>query len=252
LAGLLADEVILLINWRDSVSVARVERRLRAALCEDPPASLTKIAKELKCTRGTLRKKFPELAAKIAKRAYTYYRPSVCDEEILRVLRATLEQSPPPPLQEVSRLLGEGASVPTLHKKFPKESRMIVERHRASGRRRLDDALIERRLRAFAETDPAPSMVKVSREIGVAASIIYRKFPTLYKTISNRSATRRREQVRKNKEAVKAEIRAICESAARKGLYPDASWVRSQLTMPCQAEAFSKFRREVLAEMGDA
>jgi DNA-binding Lrp family transcriptional regulator len=252
LVGCLVDEDILPIDWKNEESVARVEKRLCVALCEDPPASLTKIAKELKCARGTLRKKLPELAADIAKRAYTYYRPSVRDEEILRVLQEALQQNPPLPLEEIPRLLGKGVSAQTLHNKFPKESRMIVERYRASGRRQLDDALIEKRLRAFTEAELPPSMTEVSREIGIARTVIYNKFPALCKVISNRAAIYRRERGRQRKDAVKSEIRSICERAVHEGLYPDASWVRSQLKVPCGAAAFSQFRREALAEMSHA
>ena len=246
------DEVSLPIDWRDEESVTRVEKRLRAALCEDPPVSLTKIAKDLKCARGTLRKHLPELAAEIAKRTYTYYRPSVRDEEILQVLREALQQNPPLPLEEIPRLLGKGVSAQTLHNKFPKESRMIVERYRASGRRQLDDALIEKRLRAFIEAELPPSMTEVSREIGIARTVIYNKFPALCKVISNRAAIYRRGRSKQRRDAVKSEIRSICERAVHEGLYPNASWVRSQLTVPCGAAAFSQFRREALAEMSHA
>jgi hypothetical protein len=240
---------ILPVDWRDEISVARAGRRLSAALYEYPPASLTKLAKELKCTRTTLRKKFPELAAQIAEKAEIYYRHSISNEKILQVLRAALKENPPPPLQDVSRRLGDGASTGTLHKKFPKESRTIVERYSVHSKRRLDSDLIERRLRAFIERVPAPSMPEVSCELGVARSVIYRKFPVLYKTISNRFITSRRARNRLNREIVKAEIKSICERAFQEGLYPYSSWVRSQLTVPCQSEVFSKIRRDVLAEI---
>lgn len=132
------------IDWKDAESLTLVEGRLRDALCENPPSSLTGIAKELKCTKRTLREKFPELASQVAGRADAYYRPSISTERMSEGIRAALEEEPPPPLQEVSRRLGKGASTTTLHKKFPEESRVISERYCARSKRRLDDETIKR------------------------------------------------------------------------------------------------------------
>jgi AraC-like DNA-binding protein len=245
------ENITLPVNWRDEKSVACVEKKLRDATRADPPTSLTKLAKEIKCTKSTLRKKFPELAAQIAKRADTYYRPRLSNQEILLELSAALREHPPPPLQEISRRLGAGASATTLHKKFPEESRMIVERYCAHSKRRLDNNVIEKRLRAFLERVPAPSMPEVAHEMGISRATLHQKFPVLYKALSNRFAEYRREKNRLNRERVKAEIKSICERAFEEGIYPDSLWVRSRLTVPCQAEVFSKIRRDVLAEMGD-
>lgn len=237
------------IDWKDPGSVERVEGRLRGALGENPPPSLTQIAKDLKCTRGTLRKKFPELAAQVAERAAAYYRPSINTERAADVLREALEENPAPSLQDVSRRLGEGASTTTLHKKFPEESRAITERYCAESKRRLDDESIEKKMRAALETVPPPSMPEVSRYLGVSRSTLLSKFPELYKAVSNRFAIYRREQNARNRESAKAEIKAICEQALREGLYPSDAYVREQLSVPCQSEVFSRFRREVLAEL---
>lgn len=237
------------INWKDAESVKRVDGRLRDTLGEDPPASLTQIAKELKCTRGTLRKKFPELAAQVAERANVYYRPSISTERVSDVLRCALEENPAPSLQEISRRLGKGASTVTLHKKFPEESRIISERYCAQNKRRLDDESIERKMRAALETVPPPSMPEVSRDVGVSRSTLLVKFPELYKAVSNRFAVYRREEAARSRESARAEIKTICEQALREGLYPSDALVRAQLSVPCQSETFSRFRREVLAEL---
>ena len=241
---------ITLVNWRDEKNVGLVAEKLRAALREDPPVSLTKLAKEIKCNRKTLRQKFPTLTARIAQNATAYYRPSTDSKGILRELQAAIEENPPPSLQEVSRRLGRGASTTILHKKFPEESRTVTERYMASSKRRLDNDFIEMRLRHSLESSLPPSMREVAREIDVAAAVIYRKFPALYREISSRFKTYRRERDRLNREVARAEIKSICERAFREGVYPDCIWVKSQLTVPCQAEAFSKIRREVLAELG--
>jgi AraC-like DNA-binding protein len=195
-----------------------------------------------------MRKKFPELAAQVAERADAYYHPSISTERVLEVLRAALEENPAPPLQEISRRLGKGASTVTLHKKFPEESRIISERYCAQNKRRLDDESIERKMRAALDTVPPPSMPEVSRDVGVSRSTLLGKFPELYKAVSNRFAIYRREEAARNRESAKAEIKTICEQALREGLYPSDALVRAQLSVPCQSEAFSRFRREVLAE----
>ncbi|HEX8162900.1 MAG TPA: TniQ family protein [Pyrinomonadaceae bacterium] len=238
------------INWKDPESLARIEGRLRDALSEKPPSSLTRIAKELKCTRGTLRKKFPELAAQVAERADVYYRPSISIERVSELLRAALNENPPPSLQEVSRRLGKGGSTVTLHKKFPEESRVIIERYCAHHKRRLDDESIEKKLRAALEIVPPPSMPEVSRDMGVSRPTLLSKFPELYKAVSNRFAVYRREEDARKRENARSEIKTICEQALREGVYPSDALVRSQLSIPCQSEALSKIRREVLAKSG--
>lgn len=237
----------LLVNWKDAESVSRVEKKLRAALESDPPASLAKLAKEFRCNKATLRRVFPDLAAQVAKRASDYYRPSISTGKMAKELRAALKESPPPPLNAVSKRLGPGASSTVLHKKFPKESRRIVERYRAHAKRRLNDISIEKRLRAALKREPPPSMLGVSRELGVAAPTLHRKFPTLCGSISGRFAGYRRYRDANNREHARAEIRSICERAVLEGVYPSDAMVRSQLTVPCQSQAISDIRREVIA-----
>lgn len=240
------------VNWGESESLERVERKLREALGEVPPSSLTKIAGELKCTRATLRKKFPTLAARVAARAQAYYRTPASHERMSEVLQAALKEEPPPPLADVSRRIGKGASTTTLHKKFPEESREIVERYGAARKRRLDNAALETQLRAALEMNPPPSTPELSRKIGVAGATLYSKFPDLFKTIANRFAVYRRERDARNKELAKAEIKAICECSLREGVYPSAALVRSRLSVPCQSATVSRLRREILAEHNPA
>lgn len=235
------------VDWKDSESLTRVENRLRAALEEEPPSSLTKIAGELRCTRATLRKKFPALATRLARRAEIHYRTSADTERVSGILRAALNEEPPPSLQEVSRRIGKGASTTTLHKRFPEESREIVEKYRAAKKRRLDDKAIEKKLRAALERDPPPSTPELSREVGVASATLYRKFPELFRRISNRFAVFRRQRDARNKEQARAEIKAICECSLREGVYPSDALVRSRLSVPCQSATISEIRRGVLA-----
>jgi hypothetical protein len=241
--------ITLPIDWKDPKSVAYVERRLNAALNEYPPSSLNKIAKELKCTKGTLKKKFPELAARIAEKSLDYYRPSVNRERMLQVMRAALKQSPPPPLEEISRRLGAGASATALHKWFPRESRRIVERFRSYNKRRLDEEVIENQLRAALKRAPPPTMPEISLEIGIACATLCRKFPKLYRALSKRSAAYRQRMSERRKRTLRAEIKSICKRLLMEGTYPSVALVRPQLSVPCRSDAFSKLRREVLAEL---
>lgn len=237
------------IDWTDQESLAHVESRLRAVLEEYPPSSLTKIARELRCARGMLRRKFPVLTSQVAARSGDYFRPRVSSGAMLEALRAALDEEPPPSLTDVSRRIGRGASITTLHKKFPQKSRQIVERYAAVKKRRLDDKAIENKLLAAVETHPPPSTLEVSREIGVASATLYSKFPDLFRAISSRSAIFRRERDARNREAARAEIRAICESLLREGQYPSNALVRSMMTTPCQSQVFSEARRAALAEL---
>jgi AraC-like DNA-binding protein len=230
--------------------MARVEKRLYTALDGHPPPSLTKLAKEIGCAKGTLRKKFPALASQIAEKADAYYRPAISAERVLEALRAALKENPPPPLEEVSRRLGAGASTPILHKKFPDVSRQLVERYSAYGKRRLDNSALEKQLRAALERTPPPSMLAVSQEIGVSGATLHRKFPELTKAISNRFAAARRERDARNRKEARTEIRSICEQLLQEGLYPYSAIVRSQLSVPCQSQAFSDIWREVRADLG--
>lgn len=241
--------IALPVNWKDVESLDYVERRLKTALDEYPPPSLTKISKELKCAKGTLRKKFPNLTAQIASRALVYYRPYIDPERMLEILRAALKESPPPPLEEISRRLSAGASATTLHKWFPRESRKIVERYSAYNKRRLDDAAMEKQLRAVLKRVPPPPMSAVALKLGVASPTLYSKFPKLYKAASNRSAAYISGRNEQNRRALKAEIKSICKSILQEGIYPSYALVRSRLSMPCQSAIFSKTRRAVLAEL---
>jgi hypothetical protein len=160
------------VNWKDAGSMARVERRMRAALEDDPPASLTRVAKEFGCTRGTLRKKFPELAAQVAAKSDAFYRPTAGEERVRKALVVALAETPPRSLEDVSRRVGAGASIPTLHKRFPEESRKIVERYGTHKRRRFDDGELEKELRAAIKKNARPvharSLAAVGRSQGDA------------------------------------------------------------------------------------
>lgn len=239
----------LLVDWHDAENLARVEKRLKAALETDPPLSLTRLTREFRCAKATLRKFFPELSDQVAAKASSYYRPSISNERMRKVIRAALKENPPPPLAAVSRRLGPGASSAILHKRFPDESRRIVERYCSHAKRRLDNAAIERRLRAALKRAPPPSMLEVARKLGIAAPTLHRKFPDLCGAILSRFATYRRNRDADNREKAKAEIGSICEDAVREGVYPSDALVRSRLTVPCQSGALSAMRREIIGAM---
>lgn len=237
------------VNWQDVESVTRVEKRLRTALEDDPPPSLISIAKEFRCDRATLRKKFPKLSAQLTAKTSAYFRPKVSNERMGKEIRSALRENPPLPLESVSRRLGPGASPAILHKNFPKESRRIVERYCSHAKRRLDNKEIKKKMRAALRRNPPPSMPEVSRETGVARATLHRKFPDLSKAISMRFATHRRQRDAQNREKARAEIKSICERALQEGVYPGDSLVRSRLTIPCRSQAISEIRREVIAAM---
>jgi hypothetical protein len=168
----------------------------------------------------------------------------------LSALKTALDETPPPPLKEVSLRLGSGASTTTLHKKFPEESQAIVERYCAHNKRRLDNDSLEDLLLSALDKTPPPSLLEVARQAGVAAPTLHSKFPKLSRAVASRFAAYRRERDARNREGVRAEVKAICEELLRDGTYPHSAVIRSRLSFPCQSGVYLKIRREVLTELG--
>jgi AraC-like DNA-binding protein len=104
------------------------EQTLTSACSENPPPSLTDIARRLERTGGIsiLRMRFPELCRKIVERWRAERKRVLNYEEIEKQLRAILEENPPPSFVTVTKRLNISRGL--LATKFRELSAMISSR----------------------------------------------------------------------------------------------------------------------------
>jgi hypothetical protein len=98
---------------------------LESALAEDPPPSLTEIARRLGYARGTIRDAEPELCGKLVARRREFAEQS--RQALRQRLEAILKEDPPPSLREVHARLDITHNV--LYENFPELHRAIVGRN---------------------------------------------------------------------------------------------------------------------------
>jgi len=201
---------------RKLVDIDQLKLDLEMVLVTDdePPPTLTEVAKRLGYSCSTLYRYFPELCRAIAKR-----HKGISDiDELRRELEVVLanEEEPYPSLQKViERLRCPGT---TLRRYFPAHCRAIIQRHRngldknsnpgmfptikdVDEKNRLKnakDTTVQQQQRVVdidglrsalevvlkGEESPPPTMVEVARRLGISSTALYHYFPQQCRAIA--------------------------------------------------------------------
>lgn len=175
------DRLVALSRRAAPSSPARVQRlggELHRALLECPVPSLTAFSRRARCTTATVRRYFPQEAARLAKRAPVRQRtlPFADSAELGRMLRAAVNETPRPCLRAVAQRTG--VSPRTLRKHFPIEARILSAGARAGVRLGSDELdRIALALRAALEEEPSPTLQDFVRRVGRDNATVKAHFP---------------------------------------------------------------------------
>jgi AraC-like DNA-binding protein len=237
------------VHLRDDRAIqrSRCEERVRMALdqalAEEPPPSLTEVARRLNYTtperlyeidRGRCRK----LSAKRRKCPDAYWwrrrgaRPICDDIRIKELLENSLAQEHPTSAFHIATSLGySGAGY--IWRKFPVLCRAIGEKIALNKTMQLGNT--RQALRTALEEEPPPSLDQISKRLGFGSPTPLRNyFPDLYQALVARRANyqaNRRDEIRSALEAILSEeqpptIPAVCKRVGLSeswlySLYPD-------------------------------
>lgn len=225
---------IMWVNWD------MAEIQLNTALEEYPPPSFALIARGIGCDCNVIRRRFPELSAKISSRFLEYKNWSFDPVEAEKVLKAALEEIPPPSITEIIRRLGVKCSHKRLRKHFPTEYRQIVDRYLAIRKKPFDEEGTRAKLLAALEENPPRSLSSVAKSLGIRQSWLHKKLPDLHKAISAKYRVYRIEEMARKKNILEEEVFRIGKELHSKGIYPS----RYRILQLLRANAGSYFIRE--------
>jgi hypothetical protein len=193
----------------------RVRLALDQALTEDPPPSLTDVARRLNYkTTDRLYKVDPSRCRRLVKKrrhlpdAYWWRRPGaqpICNEgRIKDLLENSLAQEQPTSAYHIAISLGysNGGSI---WQKSPDLCRAIGKKIASNKRRQLDSA--QQVLRAPIEENPSPSLEQVRKRLGYETTTTLRNyFPELCRALVARRASDRGDQKNKVRGTLEAAL----------------------------------------------
>lgn len=120
------------------IDLDQIEKQLLAASKEFPPQALTQVALQIGHSIAKLKRRFPELCQRISTK-YKQYNTKPFDlENARKIIRAASKETPPPSLARVYMRLGGMGDSYLIRKNFPKESRIILDRYKASKMKPFD------------------------------------------------------------------------------------------------------------------
>jgi hypothetical protein len=202
---------------------------LRAALTENPPPSISEVARRVGRYADTLRRHFNKLYEALFQRYQDYVKEqrSKGVEEMRQTLCNALKEEPPPTIPELL------ARVPLMSLKrckrnFPDLYKAVSARHATWLKDRLEQ--IRKSLEGALNEDPPVSMESMARRLSWHKKSLYLHFPNLCYAISARFTAYRTSQSHKRQENFRAEVRRVALMLVSKDLYP--SVVRVQQNLP--------------------
>lgn len=182
------------VEW--PLSRDEVKRVLTLAASSNQRESLKAVVSRTGWLEQRVRYNFSELCATIVRRRAELYSKRVDKREALPILRAALEEYPPPTVVAVAERTG--SSVMSLRSHFPELIMQITDRRRAKLKWMgvdLTNILIQ---------DPPVSLGQAARMAGISANWIRKKYPEAAKAIVQRfeEHTKAREKVRNKQQTV--------------------------------------------------
>ena len=164
---------------------------LRAVLTENPPPSLYEVARRLDYRAcGPLRRLDPACCERIQvnyrrrrkflRNKWTVQDRPCAQEEIARILEASLAQDNPVPVNQIAAQLGYETSL-RLNRHFPELCRAIAAKQRQNREKRRE--AIRRGLIAAVREGPPPTMVELMRRLHCYESVVKGLFPDLFTAV---------------------------------------------------------------------
>ncbi len=201
---------------------------LREVLLQEPDRipSIRKLAQQLGCNRGVIKKYWPEQYAELSVRTSTRW-----NEKTIAMARQELEkalQSPTPvPLKSVIRLIDSTAK--TVRRHFPDLCKSIDSRYCE----RIDfEKYHKRLLEALTESGEPTSVTKLARELGCSYSLLLHRYPAECKQISERYGEARKKRAKERLLKIHEEIRQVILELHQQNIYPNSSQVGKKLKSP--------------------
>ncbi|HYG08930.1 MAG TPA: hypothetical protein VD835_03040 [Pyrinomonadaceae bacterium] len=199
--------------------------KLKESLSEDPPPSLQELSFRL---NGKSMKKFatlwPSLIRHIAER-YVNYRKNhwVLAEGMLK---AALDETPPPSLLTVAKRLGI-TYVTSLKEKFPD---LCVELNaRISKYEETNYHNAKNLLKAALDEIPPPSIMEISQRLNIAVSTIYTKYSEEAFALTAHRNKYQKKVTAERKRKFQSEVKRIVIKICSMGQYPSPKRVASLL-----------------------
>lgn len=165
-----------------------IEAALKAALANDEPESVPRIARRLGYAGSApFFGPFPGLCRAINLRIARYKVARI--RSMRRIVVRAVRQNPPPTLRSLALRLGY-KDKRVLTRYFAGLCSELLARRRALAKSQI--AQLRREVQSYTRMEPAPSMAEVCRKLGLKPLTASRKFPAEYKLIVSRYQRRRR------------------------------------------------------------
>jgi hypothetical protein len=228
----------------------QIEEKLLAASKEFPPRGLTQVALQIGYSIAMLERRFPELCQRLSTNYKQYNTKPFDRENAKKIVRAALKETPPPSLERVFMRLGGVGDTYLIRKLFPKESRIILDRYKASKMKPFDLDGITSKLKAALNEWPPCSRKRFIERNNINPYVLYRKLPHLCKQLSENYRIYC-EQIRvEEHEKVRKEARRVGIELHTNGQYPSLDRIKAKLTIPGILWIIREVSKELVLELG--
>lgn len=232
-----------------NVRLVNVQPVLEQAIAnqENPPPSVSQIARQFGFQPGVVFHQFPKLTHQITERhnqAKIIYLDSV---------RQALEQAieshihPPLTVQEIAQQ--QGCSTSMIHRRFPDLCRALTAKRHAP----IDAEELRQILRGYLAPLHAPpvSFAEVARQLKVSKNTISRLCPDEVKAISVQYLTYQANMNQQRKQRLADEARQVTLQLYAEGIYPSAVRVMERLSKPGNMKLVEVFNawKQVVSEL---
>ena len=205
---------------------ARINKLLENSLAQEHPTSAYHIAIGLGYSGGgSIWQEFPDLCRAIGKKIASNKRRQLGSTQ--QALRAALEESPAPSLEQVRKRLGYETPT-TLRNYFPELCRALICR-RARDRAEKKDK-VRRTLEVALAEEPPPTIRAVSQRLGLSKGRLYSLHPELIRAIADRHRARQHHAMKERGEITRREVFQIVADLHRQGERPAHAMVLAALS----------------------
>lgn len=199
----------------ESFPSKKVSLVLQAALSEEPPPSLSDIAKRLKYKhKSSLYHSHESLSKKVVARYRSFKRmqrkdhrrEKVDDSKAEDILKEAINQNPPLSIREVARRIGYSGTVP-VRQRFPDLCKELIKRRKEYNKDCSNQ--IYQTLVVISKEAPPPSFSEVVRRLGHTHSAsLTQRFPNICRKITRRFVEFRKKRLRAAQRGLEAAIRS--------------------------------------------
>jgi hypothetical protein len=214
-------------------SKEQVTTYLEKILTENPPVSARETARRLGWRDSKLYRNYPDLYDRIVLR-YKEFKASgisVTDEEAKEILRAAIEENPPPSLQSVLRRFGCKNTGYRYQQKFSWHCRYISRRFNSYRNQLLgSEETLNRFIENVTEEDPPPSASEVAERLGITRGHLHYKFPDQYRKIVHRYGEYVIAEREKTLKQLESEVEKAVRELIEENMYPSEERIKARLS----------------------